>query len=138
MTSISDGQFRGNVLVVGKIGCGKTTLLQKLGLYNFCGKIVKTEWVSGIEIDEKHKAETQSCFDNEVEIHIGKEPDKITSLLETFKLRTRDLIDDDVNLNNLVLSKKEKMDRLTAMDDVFGVADISKNFANSLTVLKKY
>ena len=35
MTSIYDSQFRGNVLVVGKTGCGKTTFLQKLGLYIF-------------------------------------------------------------------------------------------------------
>ena len=48
--SIYDGQFRGNVLVVGKTGCGETYFLQKLGLYNFFGKIVKTEWVSWIEI----------------------------------------------------------------------------------------
>ena len=108
MTSIHDSQFRGNVLVVGKTGCGKTTFLQKLGLYIFFGKIVKTKWVSGIEIDEKCKAEIQSCFDNEVEIHIAKELVKLASLLETFKLRTRDLIDDDVNVNNSVFGKKKK------------------------------
>ena len=108
MTSIHDSQFRGNVLVVGKTGCGKTTFLQKLGLYIFFEKIVKTKWVSRIEIDEKCKAEIQSCFDNEVEIHIAKELVKLASLLETFKLRTRDLIDDDVNVNNSVFGKKKK------------------------------
>ena len=108
MTSIHDSQFRGNVLVVGKTGCGKTTFLQKLGLYIFFGKIVKTKWVSRIEIDEKCKAEIQSCFDNKVEIHIAKELVKLASLLETFKLRTRDLIDDDVNVNNSVFGKNKK------------------------------
>ena len=108
MTSIYDSQFRGNVLVVGKTGCGKTTFLQKLGLYIFFWKIVKTNWVSRIEIDEKCKAEIQSCFDNEVEIHIAKELVKLASLLETFKLRTRDLIDDDVNVNNSVFGKNKK------------------------------
>ena len=123
---------------MGKTGCGKTTFLQKLGLHNFFGKIVKTEWVSGIEIDEKCEAEIQSCFDNEVEIHIAKKPDKLASLLETFKLRTRDSLDDDVNLNNSVFGKMKKMDCLIVMDDVSGVADISKNFANFLTVSRKY
>ena len=108
MTSIYDSQFRGNVLVVGKTGCGKTTFLQKLGLYIFFGKIVKTKWVSRIEIDEKCKAEIQSCFDNEVEIHIAKELVILASLRETFKLRIRDLIDDDVNVNNSVFGKKKK------------------------------
>ena len=48
MTSIYDGQFYGNVLVVGRTGCGKTKFLEKLGVNNFFGKIVKTEWISGI------------------------------------------------------------------------------------------
>ena len=48
---------------MGKTVCYKTIFLQKLGLQNFFGKIVKTEWVSGIETDEKHEAEIQSCFD---------------------------------------------------------------------------
>ena len=28
MTYIYDGQFKGNILVVGKAGCGKTTFLE--------------------------------------------------------------------------------------------------------------
>ena len=41
--SIYDGQFCGNILVVGKTECGKTHFIQKLGLHKFFGKIVKTE-----------------------------------------------------------------------------------------------
>ena len=55
MSSIYDGQFRGNILVVGRTGCGKTTFLEKLGLNNFFGEIIKTEWVSGIDIDKKER-----------------------------------------------------------------------------------
>ena len=53
--SIYDGRFHGNILVVGKTGCGKTYSLQKLGLDKFFGKLVKTELVAGIEIDEQKK-----------------------------------------------------------------------------------
>ena len=60
MTSIYDGQFRGNILVVGRTGCRKTTFLEKLGTHNFFGNIVKTEWISGTDIDEKRKAKIQS------------------------------------------------------------------------------
>ena len=42
------GQSRGNILVVGKTGCGKTYLLQKLALNKFFGELVKTELVTGI------------------------------------------------------------------------------------------
>ena len=43
MTSIYDGQFYGSVLVVGRTGCDKTTFLEKLGLNNFFGNILKTD-----------------------------------------------------------------------------------------------
>ena len=46
MTSIYNGQFYGNLLVVGRTGCGKTTFFEKLGLNNFFGDITKTEWIS--------------------------------------------------------------------------------------------
>ena len=42
MTSIYNGQFSRNILVVGCTGCGKTTFLEKLGLNNFFGNIIKT------------------------------------------------------------------------------------------------
>ena len=72
MTNIYDGQFRGNVLVVSKTVCGKTTFLEKRGVNNFFGNLVKTEWISGIDTDEKRGAKIQSCFSNETEIHIAK------------------------------------------------------------------
>ena len=54
------------------MGCGKATFLEKLGLNNFFGKLVKTEWISGIDIDEKREAEIQSSFSNKTEVHIAK------------------------------------------------------------------
>ena len=65
MTSIYNGQFSGNILVVGKTGCGKTTFLEKLGINNFFGNLAKTEWISGIDTDEKREVKIQSCFSNE-------------------------------------------------------------------------
>ena len=55
MTSIYEGQFYDNVLVVGRTGCGKTTFLENLGLNNFFGDIIQTEWISGIDIDKKER-----------------------------------------------------------------------------------
>ena len=43
MSSIYDGQFYGNISVVERTGCGKTTFLEKLVLNNFFGNIIKTE-----------------------------------------------------------------------------------------------
>ena len=55
--------------------------IEKLGLNNFFGNIVKTEWVSGIAIDKKREAEIQSYFKNETEVHVAEDQDKLDSLL---------------------------------------------------------
>ena len=135
MTTIYNSQFRGNVLVVGKKGCGKTTFLEKLGINNFFGNLVKTEWISGIDNDEKREAKIHSCFSNETGIHIAEEPDELDLLLETFKFRTHDIPDDNVNSS---FGKNKKMDCLIVMDDVSVIADISKKFGNFLTVSRKF
>ena len=133
---IYDEQFGGNILVVGKTGCGSTYFLQKLAVNKFFGKFIKTEWVSGIDIYKRREAEIQLCFDNEVEFHKNiKEPDELVDLIEKFKLRTSDLID---NINDSVFGEKSSMDRLIVIDNVTGVADNCKKFAEFLTVCRKY
>ena len=122
MTSICDGQFGGNILVVGRTGCGKTIFLEKLGINKFFGDLVKAEWISGIDIDKKREAKIQSCFSNETEVHIAKEPDELDSLIQTFKWRIRDIPDE--NDVNSLFGENKKMDRLIVMGDISVVADI--------------
>ena len=137
MTSIYNGQFSGNILVVGKTGCGKTTFLEKLGINNFFGNLVKTEWTSGTDIDEKREAKIQPCFSNETEIQNSKERDELNSLIETLKVRNCDIVDDNDDVNSL-FGKNKKMDRLIVMDDVSGVAGMSRKFATFLNVSRKF
>ena len=132
---IYDGQFRGNILVVGKTGCGKTYFLQKLALNKFFGKLVKTEWATGIKIDDQREAEIQACFSNKVEFHHAADPDELMELIEKFKLRTKDIVN---NESNSGFSKKISMDHLIVMKDVSGIADGSHKFAEFLTVCRKY
>ena len=80
---------------------------------------------------KKERQKLKSCFSNETEIHIAKEPDELDSLIETLKLRTRDIVDD--NVVNSLFGENKRMDRLIVMDDVSGVADISKKFATFKT-----
>ena len=137
MTSIYNRQFSGNILVVGRTGCGKTQFLEKLGLNTFFGDIIKTGWISGTDIDKKREVEIQSYFSNETEVHVSKEQDELDSLIETFKLRSQDDIT-DTNSNVNSFGENKKMDRLIIMDDVSGVADVSKKCANFLTVSRKF
>ena len=116
MSSIYDGQFYGNILVAGRTGCGKTTFLKKLGLNNFFGNLIKTEWISGIDIDKKKReAEIQSYFSNETEFHVAKEQDELDSLIETFKLRYVKKQIDDNNVNNSFGKSKNWIDFLLWM-----------------------
>ena len=55
MTSVYNGQFSGNILVVGRTGCGKTKFFGKLGLNKFSGDIFKTELICGIDTDKKER-----------------------------------------------------------------------------------
>ena len=135
MTSIYNGQFYGNILVVSRTNCGKTTFIEKLGLNNFFGDIIKAEWISGIDIDKQREAEIQSYFKNETEVHIAQEQDKLDSLTETFKQRSHE--NSSLNVNNS-FGENKKLDRLIIMDDVSGVANVSKNFVNFLTVSRKF
>ena len=138
MSSIYNGQFLGNILVVGRTNCSKTTFIEKLDLNNFFGNIAKTEWVSGIAIDKKREAEIQSYFKNETEVHIAQDQDKLDSLIDTFKQRSHENYDNYSNNNNVNSSfgENRKMDRLIIMDDVSGIADVSKKFSNFLSFQK--
>ena len=136
MTSSYDGQVGGNILVIGRTSCGKTTFLEKLGINKLFGELLKTEWISGIDTDKKGKAKIQSCFSNEMKVHLAKKPVGLELLIETFKLRTHDILDE--NDANSLFGENKKMDCLIVMDDVSGVADISESFENFLRVSRKF
>ena len=58
-------------------------------------------------------------------------------MIETFKFRLGD--DETTNVNDdLSFGENKKLDRLIVMDDVFGMADISRKISNFLTVSRKF
>ena len=57
MTYVCDGKFSGNILVVGRTGCGETAFVQKLAINKFFGELNKTEWVSFIKLEKQREAE---------------------------------------------------------------------------------
>ena len=137
MTSTYNGLFYGNMLVVDRTGCREITFLGKLDFNNFFGKIIKTEWISGIEIDKQREAEIQLYFRNETEVHVAKEQDELDSLIGTFKLRSHEESNDNDSVNNS-FGENKKLYRLIIMDDVSGVVDTSKIFSNFLTISRKF
>ena len=74
--------------MVGRTGCGKTRLVQKLAVNSFLGDLVKVEWVSYIKLDKRTEAEIQSCFCCELEFHYPKNKENFENLLQDFKIKS--------------------------------------------------
>ena len=137
--SVYDGKFIGNILIVGRTECGKTTFVQKLALNNVFGDLKKVKWVSGIRLSQKREAEIESNFSCEVAFSYPHDDDELAYKLEELKLESESEDDssfnDDNNVN--VFGEKTKRDRLIVFGDVSGLADNSKKFVSFLTVARK-
>ena len=135
-----DGQFRGNILIVGRTCRGKTTFKQKLAVNNFFGKLKKAEWVSYISLTERREAEISSNFSCEIDYWYPRSTDELADLIEEFKKKSRSAEDVLENHSNMktVFGEKSNRDRLIVFDDVSGLADESKKIASFLTVARKY
>ena len=138
MTSkyIYDSKFRGNILVLGRTECGKTSFVQKLALYDFFGKLKKAKWVSGIQLNESREAEIESNFSCDISFFYPNDINELTDLIEEFKLEVE--TEETENENVTIFGEIINRDRLIVFDDVSGLADNSNKFANFLTVARKY
>ena len=142
MTSkyIYDGKFRGNILVLGRTECGKTSFVQKLALYDFFGELKNAKWVSGIQLNESREAEIESNFSCDISFFYPNDVNELADLIEEFKLEveTENENEKTENENVTIFGEIINRDRLIVFDDVSGLADHSNKFANFLTVARKY
>ena len=146
MTYVYDGKFSGNILVVGRTGCGKTAIVQKLAISKFFGEINKAEWVSFIKLEKQREAEIQSCFECELDFYYPRNKEQFEELLEYFKTKSNSSEIENNNINSEIddvnyltnYGEKSIRSRLIVMDDVSGLADLSTKFANFLTVARKF
>ena len=109
---VYDAKFSGNMLIVGRTGCGKTYFTQKLAINRFFGQTKNVECVSYMELKD-----FKAC-------------------LSTAKASNTYLSNNDTV--NSGFGQKANRDYLTVMDDVSGLADKSKKFASFLTVARKF
>ena len=144
MTYIYDAKFSGNILIVGRTGCGKTALVQKLAITKFFGEELEVvEWVSYIKLDKKREAEIQSCFYCEVNFYYPRNKEQFEDLFDYFKTKTNPAdIENDVSqetdIDDINYGEKKIRRRLIIAVDVSGLADNSVKFANFLTVARKF
>ena len=57
-----DGKSEGNVLVVGRTGCGKTTFVQNLARNKLFGDIKEVFWISKIGLSNEREGNIRDCF----------------------------------------------------------------------------
>ena len=134
---IYDGKFCGNILVLGRTDCGKTSFVQKLALYDFFGKLKNAKWVSGIHLNESREAQIESNFSCDISFYYPNDVNDLVDLIDEFKLEVESEETDNENVTS-VFGEKINRDRLIVFDDVSGLADKSNKFANFLTVARKY
>ena len=128
-----DGKFHGNILVVGRTGCGKTTFIQKLGKSkHFGSELTDVFWVSKIVLSSEREDFIRDSFvDQEVHFSYPHDLDDFNYLVENFTQDKSEYVDNELGENLLV-------NKLIIMDDVSGLADKSQEFSNFLTVSRKY
>ena len=128
-----DGKFEDNILVVGRTGCGKTTIIQRLGKNKLFGNdLTEVFWVSKIILSKEREEHIRNSFeDQEVRFSYPHDLDDFNYLVGNFMQNKSNYID---NEEGEALS----VTRLIVMDDVSGLADKSEEFSNFLTVSRKY
>ena len=136
--SVYDGKFTGNILILGRTECGKTTFVQNLAINNFFGELRLVKWLSGIKLSERREAEIESNFKCDVKFDYPNDKDELNDRIEEYKFETESNDDDNNDKNVNSFGENKKRNKLIVFDDVSGLADDSKKFASFLTVARKY
>ena len=128
-----DAKFEGNILNVGQTGYGKTTFVQNLATNKMLGSIKEVYWLSKISLSRDREESISDCFDVRVDFKYPKNLEEFDTLLELFQRKR-----EKNSCNENFMGENTLLDRLIVMDNVSGLADKSENFANFLTVSRKF
>ena len=60
-----DGKFEGNIMIVGRTKCGKTTFVQNLGNNKLFGGIFTVFWTSKISLSEEREKKIRESFEDQ-------------------------------------------------------------------------
>ena len=129
----SDGKFEGNILIVGKTGCGKTTFIQKIAKYNLFGELEEIFWISKIPLSMEREKSISTCFGKTVRFKYLQTLDDFDMEL-TFFQRKRQL----GNSVDIAMGENNIFHKLIVMDNFSELAGKSNNFANFLIISRKF
>ena len=90
---IYNDRFNGNILVVGRTGCGKTTFIQQLGKKLFGTEITDVFWVSKIILSSERENTIRKSFkDQDVIFNYPTDLDEFNYLIGNFTQEISDLL----------------------------------------------
>ena len=82
-----DTKFEGNILVVGRTGCGKRTFVQNLEKNKMFGNLKEVIWVSKILLSKDWEKQIKNCFVDEKVDFKYVEFDEFDDLLQHIQKR---------------------------------------------------
>ena len=78
-----NGKFEGNILIVGRMGCGKTTFVENLGKNKLFGGIDKVLLIFKVELSKDREGNITDCFvDQKVDFFDPNNVEDFNDLLE--------------------------------------------------------
>ena len=81
-----NGRFDGNILVVGRTGCGKTTFVRNLQKKKPFGDIKEVFWITKIVLSAEREDSIRDCFkDQSFNLNYPDNIEDFDYLLETCK-----------------------------------------------------
>ena len=87
---IYDGKFEGNILIVARTGCGKTTFVQNLGKNKLFGNVKEIYWISKIELCKDREDKIRTCFtDQIVTFDYPNNVEEFDYLLEKYRIKKK-------------------------------------------------
>ena len=117
-----DGKFEGNIMIVGRTKCGRTTFVQNLGKNKLFGDISTVFWILKISLSEEREEKIRECFEDQEDFfNYPENLDDFNYLLECFMQRKADYVNDK-------LDEDMALDKIIVMDDVSSLTDKSNVF----------
>ena len=127
-----DGKFEGNILVVGQMGCRKTTFIQNIAKIDLFGESKEIFWISKISLSTERE-DIKSCFKKYLDF---KYPQNLQNFNMEFDFFQRKREESNCN-ENILMGEDNIFNKLIVMDNVSDLAGKSDNFGNFLTVSRK-
>ena len=110
----------------------KDHLCTKFRKKKLFGDVKTIYWISKISLSQEREVKIKECLgDEEVNFHYPENLDDFNYLVEAFMQKKSEYVNNEIGEEMIT-------DKLIVMDDVSGLADISDESANFLTVSRKY